>query len=144
VPIRDIREGKVKFIVFWRFIGAVILLLAASSLAAAPTVDKKKVYFGDAGKFKKPAVILILDVFKSIPEYRLALKKQLDDPCYYLLLEKANKKFRAAVKKAAGDGGYDLVAEKGSVKDSGKTVPDITDKVICALPESVSYDIGVS
>jgi hypothetical protein len=96
-------------------------------------VDKKKVYYGDPDNFKNPAVICLNDVFEKIPEYQDAKKKSDDDPEYYILLEKANKKFQKALKKAATDNGYDLVGEKGSITVKNKTVPDITDKVIEAL-----------
>jgi hypothetical protein len=98
------------------------------------TVDKKKVYYGKASSFKKPAEINLLTVFGAISEYTEAKKKSEDDPDYYILLQKANDKFQKALKKAASDGGYDLVAEKGAVK-AKKTVPDITDAVIKALPK---------
>ena len=98
-------------------------------------VDKKKVYYGNADSFDKPAVVVALDVFKKIDEYNDATKKTKDDPEYYILLEKANEKFKKAVKKAAEDGSYDLVGEKGTVKVKGKTVPDITADVIKALED---------
>ncbi len=96
-------------------------------------VDKKKVYYGNADNFKTPAVIELAKVFSNITEYQDAKKKSEDDPDYYILLDKANQKFQKALEKAAKDGGYDLVGETGTVKVKGKTIPDITQKVIDSL-----------
>lgn len=115
---------------------------AAAAWAQGASVDKKHVYYGNPDSFSKPAEIRLLDVFQHIPEYLEARKKPTDDPEYYLLLEKANKKFRTALDKAAEKGSYDLVAEKGSVENAPKTVPDITRTVIEQLPDAVSYANG--
>lgn len=113
------------------------MLLSLSSFALSADkdteVDKNKVYYGNADSFSTPAVIVMTKVFEKIPEYVDAKKKTDDDPEYYILIEKANKKFRQAVEKAAKDNGYDLVAESGSVKVKGKEIPDITQKAIDAL-----------
>lgn len=131
----DIRIMMHRTIVFVSIAVLFAALLPQALGADKATVDKKKVYYGDAESFSKPAEIEINKVFARIPEYAEAKKKAEDDPEYYILLEKANDKFQKAVKKAAADGGYDLVAEKGAVKPAKKkqAVPDITEDVIEAL-----------
>jgi Skp family chaperone for outer membrane proteins len=119
------------------FIVALLGMPAAECKNKDYEIDKKKIYYGNPDSFKTPAVIKLNDVFAKIPEYQDAKKKSEDDPEYYILLEKANEKFQKAVKKAAQDGGYDLVGEAGTIKSKtkDKDVPDITDKVIEAIPD---------
>ncbi|MHC4605718.1 MAG: hypothetical protein ACYTAF_02125 [Planctomycetota bacterium] len=94
------------------------------------------VYYGSLDDAKKPAEIVAQKVFDKIPEYREIKNKGLDedDPEYWSLLSKANDKFYEAVRTVAQDKGYDVVVEKGSA-DLKKKAPDITQKVIGALPK---------
>jgi hypothetical protein len=94
--------------------------------------DNPKVYYGTLEGAKKPAELVALKVFDEIPEYRWIKEKNLmmDDPEYFILLQKANARFFAAVKRAAQAAAFDAVAEKGSLPGP---VPDLTRQTIDAL-----------
>ena len=100
------------------------------------TVDTGGIYYGSLKDCKKPAQLVAKTVFAKIPEYQEIQNKGLDDthPEYWSLLAKANDKFYKAVRKVAEKEKYDVVVEKGSV-DKAKNSPDITKKVIKALPK---------
>ena len=106
---------------------------AVCILAAVLTPVTPQVYYGDGEKAEYPAEVEARKVFLKIPEYRQIRDKHLgpNDPEYWSLLSRANKKFYAAVEKVAEKHRYDAVVEKGDAPI--ENAPDITQKVIQAL-----------
>lgn len=139
---------------FWRSIGlglAVVagLLLASMGSARADdakdkgpayrVVDVSAVYVGNPRLFKKPCAVDSDRIYKSIPEYREILEKNLTDRDvrYHFLLKKASDKFSRAVRALAKDLDYDLVASVGAVVPAttdAPAVPNGTDAAIARLP----------
>lgn len=98
--------------------------------------DPGKVYYGDPEEFESPATLTASAVFAKIKEWREIQEKGLtsQDPEYWILLEKANRRFRRAVHRVAQATGHDLVAETGAVlREDGAALPDVTEAVIAAL-----------
>ena len=99
-------------------------------------VDESQVYYGNPARFKKAGEIACDDVFREIPEYKKIIDEGLTEGVRYdFLLLRANQKFRRALKTVHRREGYDLVAEVGAITIEGKTVPEITQTVIDALPK---------
>ena len=127
----------------------ITVLLAVGALAVTPPleakteqppkfeVDEGGIYYGDPGNFKKPAVVDVDKVYSKIPEYREIVERNMDEssPRYLFLLRAASEKFRTAIEKVARDKGYDLIGCIGSIKCRGKTVPNITSRVVAKLPK---------
>lgn len=106
----------------------------AQAAGAKVDVDESQVYYGNPAKFKKAGEISCDSVFREIPEYKKIIEEGLTEGVKYeFLLLRANKKFRAALKMVARTDGFDLIAEVGAIRIEGKTVPEITGKVIAAL-----------
>ena len=99
------------------------------------SIDQGNVYYGSLDNAKNPAEVVASSVFDKIPEYQEIKRRGLDeeDSEYWTLLAKANKKFYKAVRKAAKKDKHDVVVEKGTA--DLKDAPDITQKVIDALPK---------
>ncbi len=98
--------------------------------------DPAKVYFGDPTEFANPAVLTASEVFAKIREWKEIRDRGLtsQDPEYWILLEKANRRFRRAVHRVAQADGRDLVAETGAVsRADGAALPDVTEAAIAAL-----------
>jgi hypothetical protein len=111
------------------------LLLTGGAVAKNVDVDESQVYYGNPAKFKKAGEISCDSVFREIPEYKKILEEGLTEGVRYeFLLHRANQKFHRALKTVHRAHGYDLIAELGAVRIEGKTVPDITSRVIEALP----------
>jgi len=93
-------------------------------------LDATRVYHGDPRSFTRPAVLVMDDVFRVIPEYRQLIDEAIaaSDARYWILLEQANKRFARVVREVAALGGYDLVAERAAVaaRDAAVVVPDVT------------------
>ncbi len=109
------------------------LLLGDGTFTVA---DPGKVYYGDPEEFTNPAILTAATVFAKIREWREIQERGLtsQDPEYWILLEKANRKFRRAVHRAAQAAGHDLVAEVGAVlREDGQGLPDVTEAGVAAL-----------
>jgi hypothetical protein len=109
-----------------------------SGLGDYKVTEPKKVYYGNARLFKKPAVIDADRVYRGIPEYKKILDKGLTDrdPEYHLLMKKASARFSEAVKRMARDLDHDLVAESGAIekaREDAKSLVDRTDDVIANI-----------
>lgn len=126
------RSTNLAGVALWT-IGMTSLLLGDGTFAVT---DPAKVYYGDPGEFENPAVLTASAVFAKIREWREIQEKGLtsQDPEYWILLEKANRKFRRAVHRVAQEAGHDLVAETGAVvRADGAALPDVTEAAIAAL-----------
>ncbi len=125
VPVRDASAGAE-------------LQPERSGLGDYKVTEPKKVYYGNARLFKKPATIDCDRVYRRIPEYKKILEKGLTDrdPEYHLLMKKASARFSEAVKRMARDLDHDLVAESGAIekaRESAKNLVDRTDDVIANI-----------
>ncbi len=126
------RSRSLAGVALWT-IGMTCLALAEGTYQVA---DPGKVYYGDPEEFENPAVLTASEVFAKIREWREIQEKGLtsQDPEYWILLEKANRKFRRAVHRAAQEAGHDLVAETGAVaREDGAALPDVTAAVVAVL-----------
>jgi hypothetical protein len=125
------------------------VLLALPTVCAAAEPEKKApaykvsdatlVYHGNPRLFKKPAAVSADKVYRSIPEYREILEKNLTDKDvrYHFLMKKASDKFSKAIRDVAEADGYDLVAGVGAVAPANAdtpVVPEVTTAVIAKLP----------
>ena len=120
------------------------LIVSSCIIPAAAAKDKKKVeidegsiYLGDPSNFKKPAVVDVDKVYAKIPEYKEILDRNMDtsNPRYLFLMRAASDKFRTALEAVSDSHGFDLIGGLGSIRIEGKTVPEITSKVIAKLPK---------
>ena len=100
-------------------------------------IDEADIYLGDSSSFKKPAVVDVDAVYAKIPEYKEILDRNMDSssPRYLFLMRAASDKFRAALEAVSDSYGFDLIGGLGSIRIKGKTVPDVTAKVIAKLPK---------
>ena len=120
-------------------LGIALALLLTSTLSAGSSYevkDKNQIYYGDPDSFSKPAVLTASTVFDSIKEYKEIKDRKIkpDDPDYWILLNRANKRFYKAVKKTAEDKSYDLMGESGSIEaKDGAALPDATSDVVAAV-----------
>ncbi len=112
------------------------LLVTGIAVAKDVDVDESQVYYGNPARFKMAGEISCDSVFHEIPEYKKIRDEKLREGVRYeFLLRRANQKFHRALKSVHRADGYDLIAELGAIRIKGKTVPDITSKVIAALPD---------
>lgn len=126
------RSRSLAGVALW-MIGMTSLLPADGTFAVA---DPGKVYYGDPEEFGNPATLTASTVFAKIREWREIQDRGLtsQDPEYWILLEKANRRFRRAVHRAAQAAGHDLVAEVGAVlREDGTALPDVTEAVVAVL-----------
>jgi|GEM_PF-2944421 len=135
--------GSAALVLFLLFLGGPVASVTSSAFAAVldeiTYLIEGDVYYGDQESFNTPAVLSRSKVFDEIPEVKTIRREKLkkDSPRYVSLLEKANKVFREVVEEVADEKGYDLVVEKGGIKASdGSRIPNITKKVIKAVPDS--------
>ena len=100
-------------------------------------IDESEIYLGDPASFKKPAVVDVDAVYAKIPEYKEILDRNMDtsNPRYLFLMRAASDKFRTALEAVSDSHGFDLIGGLGSIRIEGKTVPEITSKVIAKLPK---------
>jgi hypothetical protein len=142
--MRKMRAGKSWILLMALVLPAIVLAPGAGAVeetagsgvtASKVDVDESQVYYGNPARFKKAGEIVCDSVFREIPEYKKILDEGLTEGVRYdFLLLRANQKFRRALKAVHRNDGYDLVAEVGAITIQGKTVPDITQTVIDALP----------
>lgn len=106
-------------------------------MAAPPAEAKGKVtgacYLGNPNSYEKPGEISLVKVMSVIPEYKKIKDENIksDDPRYWLLLQKADRKFKAALGAVHKKFGYDLIGEIGFIED--QEVPDITAEVVLEI-----------
>jgi hypothetical protein len=114
---------------------AAVLPAFLAPLDAATKVDEDKLYYGDARKYSRPAVVEAAKVYKQIPAHQELLDRKLtrDDPDYWPLMRKASQAFVRALRKVCKDKRHDLVGEVRSITTDGAPPPDITAEVIKAL-----------
>jgi hypothetical protein len=109
-------------------------------LLAKTKIDTDKIYYGDARKYSRPAVVEADKVYRRIPAYQEILERKLtrNDPDYWPLVRKASQAFVKALRKVCKAKSYDLVGEVHSISIEGQTIPDITADVIAALEKKPS------
>ena len=111
-------------------VGLVVALPAAAQ--GRIRVRPEGVYWGDAGKYTRPAALEAEKAFVAIPAYQEIQTRGLTprDPDYWPLMRKAGSALRRALREICAAEGYDLVAERTEIQTDGETVPDITDRVV--------------
>jgi hypothetical protein len=110
-------------------------LVASGGERARAHIDDSEIYYGDSGNFESPAMVDVDQVYRSIPEYKEIIDRDLkeSDPRYHYLMRAATDRFLSALSAAAADGGYDLIGGLGSIRIEGKKVPVITALVVKKL-----------
>ena len=100
----------------------------------ASGVVKGPVYFGNPQSYKKPAELSIAKVWAALPEYKEIEKGNIrdDDPRYWILMQKANRRLEHALKAMNKKYGYDLIGELKFL-DTEAEVPDITAEMILEI-----------
>ena len=121
------------------FLGTVlgVLPLGIPSLSAKTKVDADKIYYGDARKFSRPAVVDAVKVYRQIPAHKELIERKLtrNDPDYWPLMRKASQSFSRALRKVCQDKRYDLVGEVDTIAIDDHAVPEITSEVIASLAD---------
>src|SRR5262249_20966193 len=117
----------------------ILAALLLSSVAALAQVQLKKdavVYSGSASNTSAPATIDEARVRQATPEWQTieADGVRRGSARDILLTSEMAKRIRSAAQKADAAASKDLVVRSGDVADNkGKTVTDLTDKVIANL-----------
>ena len=119
---------------------ALTLLVAVVSVGQAlAQVDLKQdavVYFGSASNTSAPAQIDETKVRKATPEWQKIQAEGVrrGSARYILLMSEMDNRIRSAAQTVAGATGKDLIVRKGDITDAqGKTVVDVTSKIIREL-----------
>ncbi len=104
----------------------------ASQTKGIPLGDTN-IYYGDTKGNKKAASILMQEILKASPSYRVIMRRKLtpDRGKYWLLIGKASRRIRGTLEKVAKEEGYDLIVEAGYMFEA----PDITEQVVEMLKE---------
>ena len=116
-----------------------LLVVAVSVGQALAQVDLKQdavVYFGSASNTSAPAMIDETKVRKATPEWQKIQAEGVrrGSARYILLMGEMDNRIRSAAQAVAGATGKDLIVRKGDIVDAqGKTVADVTSKIIREL-----------
>ncbi len=123
-------------------LGVAMMLAVTSGVAEtysipADKVDAKKVYWGAAGSFQKPAKVDYEKVVKATPEF-LSIKKtrvEQGSAKYWILVSKASDHAVRVIAQAAKEGQYDFIAASSYLGGMQPPIPadDITDLVLTKL-----------
>jgi len=101
-------------------------------------IDSTKVYFGNAAKYKVPAIVDSQQVYAEIPAYKYIVENGLteEDPMYWFKMKEASKVFSKALQKLNQKKGFDLVGEIDALyREDGESLPDVTETVKELVPE---------
>ncbi|MBL8754763.1 MAG: hypothetical protein JNK15_15775 [Planctomycetes bacterium] len=116
-----------------------VLLVAAASVLAQVGVKKGAVvYHGSASNTSAPATVQESKVKEATPEWKRIQSEGIDTESAHgkQLLVQMNNRIREAVKSVAEAEGRDMVARKDDITDAqGRTVVDLTDKVVTKVGE---------
>lgn len=115
-------------------IGLAALLIADRGLI----IDRARIVFGDPdGAVDRVAVIDAAKVRSRTAAWQALESEKIpaEDPRRARLMEEAEQAVREAAAKVADADGYDLIGEVGSIIIRGRSVPEITSRVIAALGE---------
>jgi hypothetical protein len=105
------------------------------------TIDAARVYYGDAARARRPAVVSTSAVFRGIAAWQEAsaaapsVQSGPGIARFWDLAVAANKRFAAAIRTVAARRGADLVAERGAVRLAAAAPPpeDLTDAAIAEV-----------
>ncbi|GMV99468.1 MAG: hypothetical protein AMXMBFR84_06070 [Candidatus Hydrogenedentota bacterium] len=118
----------------------VVALFASTAVALAipkDQLDAKKVYYGQATAFEKPAEIRYDDIVKATPEYKEIKEKKIERGTgkYWLLMSQASDRAVKAIATVGKDSEYDLIAASGYLGklEPAITATDITELVLEAI-----------
>ncbi len=116
------------------------LALICSTAFAAPysippeKQNIKKVYFGTAANFEKPAKVNYESVIKATPEYEEVKKEKIEPGTgkYWILLSQASDRANRAISKIGQESGYDFIAAQAYLGSLEPSIPseDITPLVL--------------
>ncbi len=125
--------------------GAICALLASTVVAETYTipvekVDAKKVYWGSASSFQKPAKVNYERVVKATPEYLSIKKNKIEQNTakYWILVSQASNHAVRLIAEAAKDGSYDFIAAASYLGTLQPPIPadDITDLVLKKMDQT--------
>ncbi len=112
-------------------------MLAGAYSIDAKILDAKKIYWGEASGFNKPAEVKYQDVITATPEYIQIKKKKIQRGTgkYWILMSQSSDRAVRAIAAVATDGNKDLVASAGYLGTLKTPIPssDITKTVIDAV-----------
>jgi len=110
-----------------------VVVSAAQAMAQVDLKQDAVVYFGSASNTSAPATIDETKVRKATPEWQKIQAEGVrrGSARYILLMGEMDNRIRSAALKVAGSTGKDLIVRKGDISDAkGKTVVDVTAKII--------------
>lgn len=114
------------------------VLLSASATAQVTLKKGAKVYHGSAANTTAPATIKEKKVRAATPEWQKIEDEGIDPQSARgkQLITKMNNRISQAIKSVADAESRDMVTRKKDLKDDrGRTVEDLTDKVISKIQE---------
>ncbi|HPO13301.1 MAG TPA: hypothetical protein PLI09_07635 [Candidatus Hydrogenedentes bacterium] len=126
-------------------VGGIWMLLVSTVVAETYTipvekVDAKKVYWGSASSFQKPAKVDYERVVKATPEYVSIKKNKIEQNSakYWILVSKASNHAVRLIAEAAKDGSYDFIAASSYLGNLQPPIPadDITDLVLKKMEQT--------
>jgi hypothetical protein len=118
---------------------AVILMISTSVLAETYSIpadkqDAKKVFWGTATNFQKPAKVDYEKVIRATPEFVSIKKNKIDQGSakFWILMSKATDHAIRLIATAAKEGKYDFIAASNYLGSLQPVIPadDITDLVL--------------
>jgi hypothetical protein len=121
-----------------------LALFSATAMAAPYSIppekqNNKKVYFGTATKFEKPAKVDFESVIKATPEYEEVKKDKIEPGTgkYWILLSQASDRANRAISKVGQESGYDFIAAQAYLGGLEPSIPseDITPLVLDQVKE---------
>ncbi|HIE44416.1 MAG TPA: hypothetical protein EYP78_06455 [Candidatus Omnitrophica bacterium] len=108
----------------------VILILGFFVSLHATEVKLEDVYYGNPSDYSSPASIELNKVLLSYRLYQELKQFSMNEPEYWLLLEKVNKNLMRTFEIISRDNGYDIIGEKGFIAGYQGEIPDITQLVL--------------
>jgi hypothetical protein len=120
-------------------VSCAVALFAISASAATYSIppekqNARKVYYGTAAGFEKPAKVDYESVIKATPEYEQVKKNKLEPGTgkYWILLSEASDRAVHAISEVGKESGYDFIAAQAYLGSLEPSIPseDITPLVL--------------
>ncbi len=124
---------------------AVILSVGVAAFAATYSIpkdqlDPKKIYWGNASGFTKPAEVHYQEIIKETPEYKELKRKRIERGTgkYWILISQASDRAVRIVAQVGQESEYDLIAAEGYLGSLEPAIPadDITKLILKAMKKT--------
>ena len=123
-------------------VGLSLCMACLNALAySVESADEKKIYYGSAKEFDKPAEVDYQEVIKATPEYKQIKEEKIERGTgkYRILLSQASDRAVRVIGEVGKGTEYDLIAAQGYLKELDPAIPteDITETVLETLKKSI-------